>query len=323
MLPIKKLSRCLLFVLGLGGVVAVASTHRHFPKAPLLSKKNKTHKAHKIGENHRVVAEQSMARKVKKAKADAQQRAFVIEPSFSYEQKGEIKKVVAGYLHKHPEVIVDAIYAARQKQMAVHTKHIEKTNQFIRQHANQIFHDTDDLVFGNKRGCVTLVEFLDYQCGHCKEMGRVVDALRLENPTLRFVLKEMPIFPGASHLAAKAVIAAYHESPKAGWNLHERLLKERAPLSEDRIWQLAKEAKLDVVKLKRVVKARGIADQLTRVEVLAKQIRLAGTPALIVGNRSGTKLFFVSGASSREHFQSLIDQAKIAEKLWGKGQCAS
>ena len=49
----------------------------------------------------------------------------------------------------------------------------------------------------NPAGKVTVVEFFDYRCPHCKASLPAIQSLILQNPDIRFVFKEYPILPDA------------------------------------------------------------------------------------------------------------------------------
>ncbi len=225
--------------------------------------------------------------------------------AFSETQQTAIKGIVKQYIQQHPEVVMDAIYTMREKQLQDHIQYAQKV---IRERATDVFNAPHDLVFGDLQGAVTLVEFLDYQCTHCKAMHDIVDALKAENPKLRIVIKELPIFGDSSVLGAKAVMAAYQQSPVKAWSLHKLLLAEKNALTDQRIWQLAEKVQLNLKRLKKVSQSKEIADRLEKTQTLANSMRVMGTPVFVVGRRDGMKFTFVPGATSKAHLNELIKQ---------------
>jgi protein-disulfide isomerase len=55
---------------------------------------------------------------------------------------------------------------------------------------------------------VTVVEFFDYRCPCCRIMEPRLHELLTEDPSVRLVLKDWPIFGGMSVYAAQVAIAA-------------------------------------------------------------------------------------------------------------------
>ena len=60
-----------------------------------------------------------------------------------------------------------------------------KATATIRKNARSIFRSEGDLVIGNHNGTVTMVEFLDYNCGYCMRSYPEVLQLIADNKDLR------------------------------------------------------------------------------------------------------------------------------------------
>ena len=90
---------------------------------------------------------------------------------FSDDQKKAIQSVVHDYLVNQPEVLIEASQALQTKQQQNMQAEVQK---LVEKHANDVFSGTHTVI-GNPKGNVTLVEFFDYQCIHCKKMTPVVD----------------------------------------------------------------------------------------------------------------------------------------------------
>ena len=110
------------------------------------------------------------------------------------EQQKEIEKIVHDYLVNNPEVLVEVSQALQQKQQQ-NIQQQAKTG--ILENADQLFSGTL-AVAGNPKGNVTLVEFFDYQCIHCKKMAPTIGELIKKDNNLRVIYKEFPIFGKSS-----------------------------------------------------------------------------------------------------------------------------
>jgi protein-disulfide isomerase len=218
-------------------------------------------------------------------------------------QTKEIQKVVHDYLVNNPEVLVEASQALQQKEV---TKMQSTAKDAIGKNAKTLFNDAASPVIGNTNGKITVVEFMDYQCGHCKEMAPVLAALIKTNPHLRVVFKELPIFGESSEFAAKAALASQKQGKFAAF--HEALMKATSPLSHDSVMQIAKSVGIDTDQLQQEMKNAAYDQQLHANMELAQALGLMGTPAFIIGTRDGSKNAFIPGSTSLQNMQQLLNQ---------------
>ncbi len=221
-------------------------------------------------------------------------------------QTKQIEKLVHDYLVNNPEVLLEASQALQQKQqqtMQVQAQAAIQTN------ADQVFNDSLS-VAGNPKGNVTLVEFFDYQCSHCKTMEPVINGLIKQNPNLRVVYKEFPIFGNTSEEASKAALAAAMQGKYLA--LHSALLKLDGRLTSEMIMDAAKSAGLDLAKLKTDMDSKTVTDALEANRQLAEKLHLMGTPAFIVAAtpqgkmKPGSTPAFIPGAASEKTLQDLV-----------------
>ena len=90
--------------------------------------------------------------------------------------KEAVREIVREYLLEHPEVIEEAILALNAKRQAA--KAARARDALMENRAALVGHPMSP-VSGNPEGDVTLVEFFDYQCGHCKRsLAPVMDLLK-------------------------------------------------------------------------------------------------------------------------------------------------
>lgn len=63
-------------------------------------------------------------------------------------------------------------------------------------------------ITGNPKGTVTLVEYYDYECAHCRRMERVIDALQAQYSRLRVIHRAVPLLSPESRRIASVALAA-------------------------------------------------------------------------------------------------------------------
>ena len=229
-------------------------------------------------------------------------------------QVDQVKKIVHDYLVTNPQVLVEASMALQKQEVQ---KVEEKSKQAIVTNAKQIFADPASPVVGNAKGDVTVVEFFDYQCPHCKDMGPLLEKVHSADGNLRIVMKELPIFGAGSKDAAAAALASQKQGADKYLKLHNALLAAENPLNKDKIMQVAKSVGLDTAQLAKDMDSADVKKQLDDNFNLAQALGLMGTPTFIISkwkvgadNNSVTAALFVPGVVSADKLKDLIAQAR-------------
>lgn len=229
--------------------------------------------------------------------------------SMSDAQKKEIEKVVHDYLVNNPEVLLEASQALQQKQQQ---NMQQQAQSAIQENANELFQGKLTTT-GNVKGNVTVVEFFDYQCIHCKKMAPVMEGLVKKDSDLRIIYKEFPIFGKSSEQASRAALAAGMQNKYM--QMHNALLATEKRLDDNVVMDIAKSVGLDLNKLKKDMAGKEVNDILDANRQLAEKLHLMGTPAFVVAStpgsqfKKGTEPSFVPGASTEEALQELIKKA--------------
>lgn len=222
-------------------------------------------------------------------------------------QTKEVKQIVHDYLLQHPEILEKMAKKLRAKQQKADRA---EARQAIQAHSQELFHHEDDPVLGNPDGTITLVEFMDYQCPHCKSMAKVVRKLIKANPNLRVVVKELPIYSQTSNYAAQAALAAASQNQFKAF--HYALLEADEPLTKTKIHDIANKAGLDVEELKKHIE-QGIEQETIKTNFrLAQALKLQGTPAFVVGI-NGKHAKYIPQATTYQRLQNAIDQLKAKQ----------
>lgn len=230
-------------------------------------------------------------------------------PAMPDAQKKEIEQVIHNYLVSNPEVLLEASQALQQKQQQ---NMQQQAQSAIQENADQLFQGKLTTT-GNLKGNVTLVEFFDYQCIHCKKMSPTLDSLTKKDSDLRVIYKEFPIFGKSSETASRAALAAGMQGKYQ--QMHQALLSVEKRLDDQLIMDTAKTVGLDLTKLKTDMNSKEVSDILDANRQLAEKLHLMGTPAFIVAAtpqgtfKKGTEPSFVPGAASEESLQEMIKKA--------------
>jgi protein-disulfide isomerase len=184
---------------------------------------------------------------------------------------------VHAYLMAHPEVIREAVQKLQQNDQAAAAK---ASTDAIQKYRNELERDPRDVVI-NPNGKVTVVEFFDYRCGYCKLAAPEVVKLIHENPDIRFVFKQFPIFGEVSDTAAK--IALTPQAKPKGLQLYQSWMAEKA-LDDTLIDRDLVAAGLDPAQVRKAADNPAIQRQILDTRALATSLKIDGTPAFVVGD---------------------------------------
>jgi len=201
-------------------------------------------------------------------------------------KRADVEQIIQEYLMENPELLREALIELDKKEDRASLAAV----------SDALFKDPRDISIGSKDAKVTVVEFFDYNCGFCKQSSNWLKGVMDKYPDdVRVVFKELPILDGrtkTSRNAAKAALAAGRQGKYS--TMHFSLMAERS-LTEDRVFQIAEKAGLDIEKLKKDMKDPSMDRHLEDGLRLANKIpSLTGTPFFVINDD------FVNGANTKE-----------------------
>ena len=216
------------------------------------------------------------------------------EPKLSQQ---EIEKIVRDYLLREPEVLAEALRRLQQRQSAAAAL---KAKQAIHDHQQALLSDQASPVEGNAQGKLTIVEFFDYRCVHCRRVASTIDQIMRSNASVRVVYKNFPVLGEPSVLAARAAVAAQQQG---GWpKLHRAMLAFEGDFTTETILALGASVGLDSARLKTDMMSPATNEALQANLTLAAALGVDVTPTFVIGDR------VIRGALSAEGFQALLDE---------------
>ena len=225
----------------------------------------------------------------------------VFAEGISPAQKIEFEKLVHDYLLEHPEILRDM-----SNKLEANDKLATDTarNTTLTTQAKEIFHNPIDAVVGNPKGDVTIVEFMDYNCGWCKKSVTEMQALVAKDKNVRVVMKEFPIFGEGSEYAARAALASVKQGKY--WEFHQAMFASEGKITPEVVDQIAKEHGLDVVRMKVDMKAAEIDAAIKKNQTLAQALALTGTPGFIVDDK------LIPGYTELANLQTMLATTRAA-----------
>ena len=193
--------------------------------------------------------------------------------------RAALDQAIHDYLMSHPDAVIDALKAGQAQADA---KAAEQSRRTIKTKQNELLADPDDLVQGNPKGDVTLVEFFDYRCPYCKQVEPSLDALIKDDPKLRIVYKEFPILGEASVYATHVALAAKRQGKYA--EFHRVMMATKGDINDDVVLKVAASLGLDMTKIKSDMSAPANDKLIDKNYALADSLDIQGTPAIIIGD---------------------------------------
>lgn len=207
--------------------------------------------------------------------------AAVAQSGVSAAQKTEIQKIIKEYLLKNPEVVREALIELERR-----TREKERNDRAkaVAALAPKLLRSKHQVVVGNPKGTINLVEFFDYNCGYCRRAMRDLNQLISKNPDLRVVLKEFPVLGPPSREAAIIAMALNMQvDSKTYWKFHNLLMNARGRAGKAAALAAAKAVGADMKRLAEDMKSSKIAEGLREVTAIANTLNLTGTPSYVVG----------------------------------------
>ena len=138
---------------------------------------------------------------------------------------------------------------------------------------------------------VTVVEFSDFQCPHCRELYRTLKALEPQYPQVRVVFKDFPltqIHPW-TETASIGARCAYNQSPNAFWQIHDAIYENQDLISTENAWDklvsFAKAAGLETDAFKTCMASPEAKKSVDSNQTDGVTVGVTSTPTVFVNGR--------------------------------------
>ncbi len=202
--------------------------------------------------------------------------------SLSDADKDAINAQIRAYILDNPEIIVEAMQVLEQRNQDAQA---QADRDLLASLGDDLTNDGYSHVAGNPDGDVTVVEFLDYRCGYCKQAHDGVQALVAGDRNIRLVIKEFPILGPDSTFAARAAMATMRQSSDLYMRLNDAFMRHRGELDQGAVMRIANSVGVDIERLSQDVQDPAIAANIRETYALARRLDISGTPAFIIGGQ--------------------------------------
>ncbi len=202
---------------------------------------------------------------------------------FTDDQKAALHAEIRAYLLANPEIVMEMVKLLEAKQQAA-TAQDDKA--LVASNAKAIFDDGFSWVGGNPDGTLTVVEFLDYQCGFCRKAQPELTELIQSDGDIRLIVKEMPILGPGSDLAARAAVATLiAQGSEAYGRLHGTLMAMKGQITDASLDRAFAEAGVDGEAVRAAMEDPEVSRRLDATHALAEKLGISGTPTFVVADQ--------------------------------------
>jgi protein-disulfide isomerase len=212
--------------------------------------------------------------------------------------RGQIEQVVREYLLANPDIIVQMSNRLDAQQEASDQKARDDA-LFEVGGVNALVDPKVAYVVGPSDARVTVAEFFDYRCPHCKASLGAVQKLIDSGMKVRVAFIERPILTPDSHMAALAAVAARKQEGKY-LPFHLALMETSGELPKERILDIARTVGLDAAKLEKDMADPSVAESINLSTALANKLRFNGTPTFVINDR------IIMGELRDEELQNMV-----------------
>jgi len=138
---------------------------------------------------------------------------------------------------------------------------------------------------------ITLVEFADFECPHCRELFESLKAMESRYPQVRIVYKDFPltqIHPW-ENTAALAGHCVFVQSPEAFWKVHDSIFENQDLISTENVWdklvEYATQAGLDADTFKACLASPDAQKSVDASHAEGVALGVSSTPTVYVNGR--------------------------------------
>lgn len=197
------------------------------------------------------------------------------------------------YLVENPDILPEMAEAYQ----------MQEASKRLSDMGDDLYQPFPGAVIGNPQGSKVLVEFTDYNCGYCERSLADVQRLVKEDPELKVVIREWPIFEGSDGPARMALAAAKQGKYSA---FHEAMFAIGGT-SQENIEAAANKAGLDLEKAKADAASPEVNAELARNLSLAQALGFEGTPGWATSNSA------IGGYVGFDRLKEALDEASAAD----------
>lgn len=194
-----------------------------------------------------------------------------------------LQSEIRQYLLENPEILLEVIDLLEERKRS---QQVQDDISLVSTNADLLFNDGFSYSVGNPDAALTIVEFVDYQCGYCKRAHPEIHALIEERDDIRLIVKEFPILGPASETGARAGLAVLLDyGPEVYAQFNDTMMTHSGQLNDKIVDQIALNSGVDIEKMHATMAGEEVANQVRTNLALAREMRVSGTPTFVIGEK--------------------------------------
>jgi protein-disulfide isomerase len=230
--------------------------------------------------------------------------------SLTPDQRKAVTDLIRETLIRNPEIIQEALVELERRNTVAQA---QAQRSAVTAEKARLVDPATSVIVGNPQGDVTLVEFMDYNCGFCKRAMEDVRVLAKDDPKLKIVIKDFPILGPDSVEASRVALAVRSQlQGQKYFDFHAKLMATKGRINAAKALEVAKESGVDVERARKEMDGPAVRAAIEDTVALGDRLGLTGTPAFILGDE------VVFGAVGPGPLKVKID----AVRKCGKTECS-
>lgn len=230
--------------------------------------------------------------------------AVIYDNENNHEKKAKneeyITSVVQKYINDNPEFIgkyienninditesilnsvtfKNANFSSNESSDTASNEALENPNQKYIDNWDKLSNNPVAPFVGPKDARVKVVEFFDFNCGHCKNLAPIISQLIKDNPDVKFVFNPLYFISEHSPYAAKVAMAAFK---KGKFEQVFEGLMTLPQMNEDTINQIIVDEGLNLDEIKKMIDEKEIRRGLQDIDSLSQVLGINGVPLLLI-----------------------------------------
>jgi len=202
--------------------------------------------------------------------------------SLTPDQKKAVTDLIRETLLKNPEIIQEAMVELERRNTVAQA---QAQRSAVTAEKARLIDPATSVIVGNPQGDVTIVEFMDYNCGFCKRAMEDVRALAKDDPKLKIVIKDFPILGPDSVEASRVALAVRSQlQGQKYFDFHAKLMATKGRINAAKALEVAKESGVDVERARKEMEGPAVRAAIEDTVALGDRLGLTGTPAFILGD---------------------------------------
>ena len=203
--------------------------------------------------------------------------------SMTDDEKAAFGVAVREYLMANPEVLVESINVLEERRAQ---QAVSDDKALLAANHDAIFDDGHSWVGGNPDGDVTVVEFMDYRCGYCRQFNPQVRELVESDGNIRLIVKEFPILGDDSEASARFAVAVKQIAGDDAYAAaHHALIGLRAAPTPEALTRIAADIGVDADEVLNLMQTEDVTAILRDNRELAQTMGIQGTPSFVIGDQ--------------------------------------